>query len=71
MKVHFKNVGGFNMQWTAEVPEITFDNLYKQVKSKGAIYSRDIDFKYNDETKTGEIIVGMFRKVGTFEVVDG
>ncbi len=69
MKVQFIDVGGFNMRWAAEMPEITYDNLYKEVKSKGAIMSHDIDFSYNDETKKGAIVVGMVRTVGTFEVM--
>ena len=57
------------MKWTAEVDELNFENLYKQVKSKGAILSSDIEFKFDDETQTGIIIVGAVRTVGKFEII--
>lgn len=70
MQVRFIDVGGFNMNWTADLPELNYDNLYKAVKSKGALGSQDIEFTYDENSKKGDIVVGMFRTVGTFEVVE-
>ncbi|QFT40053.1 MULTISPECIES: hypothetical protein [unclassified Vibrio] len=70
MKVEFIEVGGNNMSWTSELEELDHDSLYKAVKSRGALMSEDIGFRYNDKTKTGVIVVGMFRAAGQFKVVE-
>lgn len=69
MKVEFSNVGMNNMNWTANIKELSFDSLYRQVKNKGALGSRDVDFSFDEKSQTGCIIVGMFRKVGEFKVL--
>ena len=68
MKIKFINVGSSNSTWVAQIQKLTYESLYKEVK--GAIWSNDIEFKYDDDTKKGSIIVGCFRQVGEFEVIN-
>ena len=70
MKVKFFDVGSTNASWTAEIKSLDYEVLYRQVKSKGAIMSSGIEFTYDEESKEGDIIVGMFRKVGEFKVIE-
>ncbi len=68
-KIAFKDVGRGNSCWTEEMPEIDDESLYKSVKKNGGIMSQEIDF-YWDDKNIGQIVVGGFRVVGTFEVID-
>ncbi|MCY9864947.1 hypothetical protein OTK49_20745 [Vibrio coralliirubri] len=70
MKVKFINVGSNNMNWTANLQSLSFRELERQIKSKGALMSRTLDFIFDEESQKGNIIVGVFRKVGEFEVVE-
>lgn len=69
MKVQFTNVGGSNMSWTATIPALNFEQLHSQVKKRGAVMSESVEFSYDEESKTGSVIVGMFRVVGEFKVL--
>jgi len=64
--VKFVDVGVNKLSWTATCKEISFDWLYKQIKSKGALMSSEISF-YN-EHGSGIIYAGL-RAVGRFEIV--
>ncbi|UTZ44534.1 hypothetical protein [Vibrio campbellii] len=67
--MNFIDVGGSSMNWSAEIGELNYENLYKEVKEKGALMSNDIEFRYEEESGKGFIIVGMVRTGGKFEVV--
>ena len=69
MQVNFIDVGGSSMNWSAEIDELNFENLYNQVKGRGGLYSNDIEFRYDEVSGQGVIIVGMVRTVGKFEVI--
>lgn len=64
--VNFKGVGRDKRSWTASVNEISHTRLYREVKKRGGIMSRGIDFVTDEATNTGVIVVGFFRTVGTF-----
>lgn len=66
MKVIFKNLGHGKSNFTTDIKELSYDELYKAVR--GHLLSRDIEFCYNDETKKGVVFVGIVRPVGEFEV---
>ena len=66
MKVHFKKVGYSNVSFTRERKgELTYEWLCKQIKPY--VMSRNIDFSYDDQTKSG-VIFGGFQTIGEFEV---
>lgn len=61
MKVKFTDVGRNKASWEAECKnELTYHFLLKQVRSRGMINSRDIEFI------DGHILAGM-RLVGNYE----
>ncbi|WP_036230222.1 hypothetical protein [Marinobacterium jannaschii] len=70
MKIQFIEVGPNNSSWTAEVSELEYEALYREVKDKAMLMSRTIDFSYDGESKSGEVIVGGFRTVGKFKVLE-
>ncbi|WP_210467470.1 hypothetical protein [Vibrio crassostreae] len=69
MQVNFIDVGSSSMNWSAEVDELNYENLYNEVKKRGALYSNDVEFRYEEDSGKGLIIVGMVRTGGKFEVV--
>ncbi|MCG9575428.1 hypothetical protein L1D14_04175 [Vibrio tubiashii] len=69
MQINFIDVGGSSMNWSTEMDELNFESLYKEVKESGALYSKNIEFRFEEESGKGFIIVGMVRTVGKFEVV--
>lgn len=70
VKVKFLEVGLFKDSWDAGLTELSFEELEKAVKTRGALMSNDIEFTYDEETSEGIIFVGGFRAVGTFQVFD-
>jgi len=64
--VKFIDVGQEKRNWTSTCAEISFNWLYRQVKSNGALMSGDLSFK--NEHGKGTIYEG-FCAVGRFEVV--
>lgn len=66
VRVRFTDVGPSKFAWTSDTIPLTEDALYREVKRHRALGSRDIDFNLDD----GGIYVGMFRRVGTFEVLE-
>lgn len=65
-RVRFENVGASKRSWEAVIEEVDFDCLYREVKKRGGIMSRGIEFATDDDARTGSIFVGVFRCVGTF-----
>lgn len=63
MRIKFVDVGRNKRNWEVECAELTYDFMYKQVKSMSGILSQEVDFMDN-----GSILVG-FRSVGKFEVI--
>ena len=70
MKVEFIDVGMNKKSWSAEISDLFHEELFKEVKKNGDIMSQNIDFTYDNETNSGQVIVGGFRIVGTFKVLD-
>ena len=69
MKVLFKDVGRGKQTWIADLRSIERGDLLRSVRSHSALKSREIDFDLTDEAN-GVILVGGFRAVGTFAVLD-
>ena len=71
MKVHFKDVGRDKKTWSAECPENEQDDpwdwMYRQIRARGSVMSRDIDFYQTDES-SGKIVVGAVRVIGTYSI---
>lgn len=63
MKVKFKEIGRNKDNWESECEELTYEWLYSQVKRY--LMSDNIDF-----SEDGTVLVGGFRPVGKFEVVE-
>lgn len=68
MKVKFSNLGANKANFTAEMSEINFNNLYNVVRPY--LHSSVIDFDFDTKGKTGTVFVGLVRPVGTFTVED-
>ena len=69
MKVEFTNVGRNKKSWIADLPVVNDARLHEAVKKSGALASRDIDFTFEDDEQSGEVLVGGFRAVGTWKVI--
>lgn len=75
MKLLFENVGRekrtFEIEadgeWTPRV--LDRDTLATKIRAAGRLMSSDVDFTFDDATKTGTVLVGGFRPVGTFRVL--
>lgn len=65
-RVRFENVGACKRSWETTLKRIDFGTLYREVKKRGGIMSRGIEFCTDDDARTGSIFVGVFRCVGTF-----
>lgn len=65
-RVRFENVGACKRSWETTLKRIDFDTLYREVKKRGGIMSRGVEFTTDDDARTGLIFVGVFRCVGTF-----
>lgn len=77
MVILFENVGRGKRTFEIEAPgewtprTLNVDKLAKlarKVRAAGGLMSRDVDFTYDDTTRTGTVLVGGFRPVGTFRV---
>lgn len=66
MKVYFERVGHSNINFLRECKdELTYEWLYKQVKPY--CKSRNLDFRYDEETGLG-IIIGGLHVIGGFKI---
>ena len=66
MKIYFENVGHSNQYFRAECKgELTYEWLYRQVKPY--CKSRNLNFRYDEETGLG-IIIGGLRIIGGFRI---
>ena len=65
-RVRFENVGACKRSWETTLKRIDFGTLYREVKKRGGIMSRGVEFCTDDDARTGSIFVGVFRCVGTF-----
>lgn len=68
--VRFENVGRDKRTWTAKVRKMDHACLAQAVRSQGAIRSSDVMFVWDHLKNEGDIIVGGFRHVGSFRVVE-
>lgn len=68
MKVQFSNVGRFKKSWEAELKTFDYNSLYKQVRTKGELMSKDIEFDFDEETGEGKVFAGT-AIVGQFKVL--
>lgn len=64
--VRFEEVGPQKRSWEATLKKMDFNSLYRQVKARGGLIWRGIEFHCYEEARTGLIFVGMFRCVGKF-----
>lgn len=71
MTVQFNNVGRDKVSWSAQVKEVTEPALLREVKKKGVLMSRGVDVDFDASGLSGCIVVGGFRVVGHFIVVEG
>lgn len=71
MKVRFENVGRFNVSWEADIPAVTYRYLLREVKLHGKLRSSLITFTLDADGTGGLVVVGGWRTVGRFHVVNG
>lgn len=64
IKVSFENVGRDKQSWTEEFRELSESALYRAIKKRRALASKDI---YCD-MDSGQIYAG-FREVGAFKIL--
>lgn len=70
MTVEFKDVGRSKLSWTATIKGVdVLDEILRAVKKKKALGSKYIDIEILEDG-TGTIIVGGFRTVGAFTIID-
>jgi hypothetical protein len=69
MKILFKNVGRDDRSWEAEFDCLDHKEMVKEVKRNSIVLSSNIEFFIDDQNRFGQIIVGGFRVIGTFEIV--
>lgn len=67
MKVTFENVGRSKQTWTEEMREVSESALYRAVKKRRALASKEIYCDINDE-RTGGFIYAGDRLVGAFSI---
>lgn len=65
MKVQFRNVGRDKRSWVATVKN---ERALLRAAAK-PLLSRDVGIEFSADGLGGEIIVGGYRTVGTFEIV--
>lgn len=64
IRVTFTDVGRRKLTWSADLPDpLTQSSLEREVKTRRALLSNDIDFDEN-----GGIYVGGLRRVGSWSV---
>lgn len=69
IKVRFEKVGRDRQTWEQELREVSYSSLYRAVKDRKALASKEIDFEWDeDSTTTGAITAGG-RDVGRFTVI--
>lgn len=70
-RVEFKDVGRGHLSWS-EVLNTFPDEaaLARLVKRKKALCSKGIDCVYDDDEEYGTVVVGGYRPVGSFRVVE-
>lgn len=68
-RIRFENVGAQHLTWDVVMTlPLSEDLLRTEIRRRGALGSREIDITENGETRGG-IYVGVFRKVGTWRVL--
>ncbi len=71
MTITFKDVGRDKKAWTSEVESLSDRTLEREIRKHGALISRGVEFHFNEDGASGFVIVGGFRRVGSFEVDGG
>lgn len=76
-KLAFREVGRRKLAWETDCPfDRTNESAIESLalasvrKQRGAIISRDVDVHYDAAKNEGTVLVGMFRPVGRFEVLE-
>jgi hypothetical protein len=69
IEIKFEGVGRNNATWKATLPNASDREMIREVKRHGALLSDGIEIEWNEDRSGGDIIVGGFRRVGSFEVV--
>lgn len=71
-KVKFTRVGRDKHSWEAELPDSSLNSISKEARRGGKLMSSDVDAEFDANSETqGLIIVGGWRPVGEFEVING
>ena len=74
--IQFTDVGAQKKAWSATCPYSPADvhdvelTVLREVRRVSALMSREVDVWYNPDTGSGSIIVGGFRRVGSFVVTE-
>ncbi len=66
--IFFRNVGRDKCSWHAVLKPVTDRGILAQIRKHGRLASRDIDFEIAEDGRSGVVIVGDFRAVGTFTI---
>jgi hypothetical protein len=66
--IHFSKVGRDKKSWTAEIKNPSNSAIAKEAKRGGWLMSREVDVEMNDDCSAGVVIVGGWRKVGSFTI---
>ena len=64
----FKDVGRNKCAWHAVLKPATDRRILAQIRKHGQLASQDIDFEIAEDGRSGVVIVGGFRAVGTFTI---
>lgn len=71
MKLQFTDVGRDKRSFSIDVRDFDDPKVFKALRSKGGLMSRDIDIvSERDEQGHGSVVVGGFRPVGTWRRVE-
>ena len=74
MKILYKDIGRNKRSWEETCAYADLDKIARSAKKKGGLMSRSVEAAYDETDKLqatkGTIFVGMFRAVGTFELIE-
>ena len=73
MIIKFIEVGAYKKTWESKCPasnvcDIEYSWLYSQVKKRGLVMSKEIDFLLKKDSETEGIITAGFHTIGKFEI---
>jgi hypothetical protein len=70
-KVEFAGVGRDNRSWTSALQQQPTEAILERlVRKHGGLASREIECVFDEDMEHGTIIVGGYRPVGAFRVIE-